>query len=160
MASFSSATRLKYSTAILPRANETIDASAGAAAYPSSTGRSWRFLDPSGDGASTLVQNYMRFIYPTHPIVDENDLRQSMSAMADDRVPAAFVHSCNAAVACATLSARPENSRQTILSLLGQAIELQEKPGLGFRSSVKRVLTCILIANCLMCVEESSAAFV
>lgn len=101
----------------------------------------------------------MEIIYPTHPIIDQDDLNWCFLNMTSDCVAEALVNACGAALRCARQDAKSVDIVY-IRELLNRAMAVQSAMLPGFHASIYRAMTCVLIANCLMFVEEPAASFI
>lgn len=110
-----------------------------------------------------LLSLYAGSVYPTHPIVDTDKLRQCFDARQSDQLAAAFVYA--SAAACLNCTAVvPDMEDAGRLDLLTRLVDtsiscLGPQPAIA-AVSILRIMTCVFLANCLNALDKSTAAFI
>ena len=108
-----------------------------------------------------LIPAYEEGVYPFHPVVTGQELRDYISVMESDSEVRSFVFAFGACTLNLTRygDQRNEEVQRTIDALLDYSINTMKPPYKSFRSSVMRAMHSTFIHNCLMSVQATDAAF-
>ncbi|PLB53876.1 hypothetical protein P170DRAFT_460195 [Aspergillus steynii IBT 23096] len=117
-------------------------------------------LSFSSDYFYSLIPEYMIFVYPFNPIMTAEEVEDSIGRMGTDKEHAAFVYAFAAGTIDLTQSTHATSITSSQISeLVRRSIEVQQPLLPGFRPSVLRAMTSILIQMCFMSLGQHDLGF-
>ncbi|KAI1058768.1 hypothetical protein LB507_004127 [Fusarium sp. FIESC RH6] len=122
----------------------------------------------SADFFMKLVSEYERAVFPVNPIILPSEVVTAIEGMESSYEDAAFVYAfAGSTINLSQTTWNPDDdilARMMDLLSLGIKAHRQAEIGKGFLNklpvSVKRVMTCIFLENCLMAFERTDRGFV
>ncbi|KAL4931352.1 Zn(II)2Cys6 transcription factor [Aspergillus undulatus] len=102
-----------------------------------------------------LIPKYMLYVYPFHPVMTSDGIRESISKMDTDRDHAAFVYAFTGVTIDLTQSnIVASHVSEEIRDLTQRAVELRTPLLPGVRPSILRTVTSVYIQMCYMSLGE------
>jgi hypothetical protein len=108
-----------------------------------------------------LLPDYVSGVYPFHPVITEQELRDYISIMPNDQDVRSFIFAFGACTLNLTRygAQRTEHVQQTIEALMNYSITTMAPPYKSHRPSIMRAMQSTFIHNCLMSIQSRDAAF-
>lgn len=107
-----------------------------------------------------LIPKYNQTVYPVHPILSEEEVRQNIESMDTDQEACSYVYAFAACTLNLAFRRTPEVVR-TIERLIDKSLSSRQHigPRQGFKPSVRLCMISLHLHNCLGALRELNASF-